>query len=55
MMKTISQLKAAKSFNYQANKASKCRHEKYQISCMSCPEREDCEIRKAVLTARLKM
>jgi hypothetical protein len=54
-MKTPKQLKAAKSFNYQCNKASKCRHEKFQISCNSCPEKEGCDIRKAVLLAHSKM
>jgi hypothetical protein len=54
-MKTPTQLKAAKSFNYQVNKASKCRHEKYQVSCNLCPEKEDCNIRKAVLLAHSKM
>ena len=29
--------KARKAFDYACKQASKCRHEKYQISCMACP------------------
>ena len=54
-MKTATQLKAAKSFNYQCNKASKCRHEKYEISCMACLEEKTCEIQKAVKLVHSKM
>jgi hypothetical protein len=38
--------KARKSYNYACNQASKCRHEKYQLSCMACDERGECEINK---------
>ena len=55
MALTKTQEKARKSFDYQCNKASKCRHEKYQVSCMSCPEKEGCEICEAVKLAQSKM
>ena len=45
---TIKQEKARKSFNYQCNKASKCRHDKYMISCNSCPQHDSCEIQKNI-------
>lgn len=54
-METQKQAKARVSFNYQCNKASKCRHEKYQMSCFSCHEYENCEIQKAIEKARAKM
>jgi hypothetical protein len=47
--------KARASFNYQCNKASKCRHEKCQPSCFSCANYEKCEIQKAIEKARAKM
>lgn len=52
---TKTQEKARKSFNYQCKRAAKCRHEKYQISCHSCPEESTCEIQKLIRTAREKM
>ena len=55
MEKTKSQIKAAKSFNFQCKKASKCRHQKYQASCLSCEEREDCNIQKLIEEAREKL
>lgn len=42
------QEKARKSFNYQCNKASKCRHDKYMISCNSCPQHDNCDIQKNI-------
>ena len=47
--------KARRSFDYQCKQASKCRHEKYQISCYSCPSEKTCEIQAAIERARLKM
>lgn len=47
--------KARRSFDYQCKQASKCRHEKYQASCFSCIQYENCEIQKAIEKARLKM
>ena len=55
IQKTKTQEKAARSFSYQCRRASKCRHEKYHISCASCPERGTCEIQKALELARSKM
>lgn len=54
-METQKQAKARASFNYQCNKASKCRHERYHISCYSCIQYEKCEIQKAIEKARAKM
>jgi hypothetical protein len=54
-METEKQTKARRSFNYQCNKASKCRHEKYQASCYSCSQYKNCDIQKAIEKARLKM
>jgi len=47
--------RARVSFNYACKQASKCRHEKYQVSCASCPERKTCEIQKRIEKARSKM
>jgi len=47
--------KARRSFNYACNQASKCRHERYQVSCNSCPDRKDCEIQERIERARTKM
>ena len=54
-MKTQKQAKARASFNYQCNKASKCRHKNYMVSCFSCIQYENCEIQKAIEKARAKM
>jgi len=54
-MKTKTQEKAARSFDYQCRLASKCRHEKYQISCYSCPEEKTCYIQKSIEVSRAKM
>lgn len=56
-MKTYKQkqAKARRSFNYQCNKASKCRHENYMVSCFYCSQYENCEIQKAIEKARAKM
>ena len=48
MIKTIKQRKAQKGFMYQCRRASKCRHDRYQISCNSCPQRHDCEIQDKI-------
>ena len=47
--------KARKSFNFQCKMASNCRHDKYQVSCNSCESKPNCEIQKAIETARAKM
>lgn len=47
--------KYRKSFEFQCKKASKCRHEKYQQSCFSCPNYKECTIQKAIEKARAKM
>lgn len=36
--------KARKSFDYQCKRASKCRHECYEISCNNCPTEKHCDI-----------
>lgn len=46
--KTKKQMAAYKTFERYCKKASKCRHEKYQVSCMACPERKGCEIQQVV-------
>jgi hypothetical protein len=53
--KSKSEIKARRSFEYQLKKASRCRHDKYQVSCNSCPEREECEIQSSVYNARKKL
>lgn len=55
LTKTKTQIKAAKSFDYQCRLASKCRHEKYMASCFACPQEKTCYIQKAIETARSKM
>jgi hypothetical protein len=47
--------KFRKSFDYQCKKASKCRHEKCQVSCFSCPDEKNCVIQQAIENARKKM
>lgn len=47
--------KARRSFNYQCRKASKCRHERYCISCFSCTEEKNCDIQAAIERARENM
>jgi hypothetical protein len=54
-MKTKTQEKARRSFDYQCRLASNCRHDKYQVSCFACPEYEKCYIQKAIEAARAKM
>ena len=54
-MKTKTQIKAERSFNYACRQASNCRHEKYQISCFVCPELKTCDIQKRIETAMEKM
>jgi len=54
-MKTKTQEKARRSFNYQCNRASDCRHAKYMVSCFACPEEKTCPIQKAIEAARAKM
>jgi len=49
------QTKARKSFDYNCKRASKCRHEKFMISCNSCPEKPTCSIQKAIESARAKL
>ena len=45
------QEKARKSFNYQCNKASKCRRDKYMISCNISAE---CNINNVYCAATLR-
>lgn len=47
--------KAIRSFNYQCKLASNCRHDKYMISCCSCPDEKVCYIQNAIETARIQM
>ena len=47
-MKTKTEIKAKNSFNFQCKRASKCRHEKYKISCNSCNQFETCEIQNKI-------
>ena len=54
-MKTTTNEKARKSFDYQCKRASKCRHESYQISCNSCPMLNSCDIQKSLKAAKAKM
>ena len=55
MQETKTQIKARKSFDYACKQASKCRHERYQVSCCSCPLEKECDIQKRIETARKKM
>lgn len=48
-------LKAKKSYDAIYKKASKCRHEKCQISCLSCNDAVDCEIRYQVTQRYAKL
>jgi hypothetical protein len=54
-MKTKTQIKAAKSFDYACRQASNCRHDKYQESCFSCKYYDTCDIQKRIENARKKM
>ena len=54
-MNTKTQEKARKSFDYACKQASKCRHEKYMISCCDCPDEKICDIQRRIKTARGKM
>ena len=54
-MKTKTQEKARKSFDYACRQASKCRHERYQVSCHSCPAESECDIQKRIEKARQKI
>jgi hypothetical protein len=47
--------KARRSFDYQCKQASKCRHERYCVSCFSCPDMKECPIQAAIEKARAKM
>jgi len=47
--------KARRSFNYQCKRASNCRHERYQLSCYSCPDKKDCDIQDLITKAKEKM
>jgi hypothetical protein len=47
--------KARKSFDSACGAASRCRHEKYQVSCASCGERESCDIQVRVGKAKATM
>ena len=49
------QEKARRSFNYACKQASKCRHEKYHVSCYACSEKPTCDIQERIERARLKM
>jgi len=49
------QQKAKRSFNYAAKQASKCRHEKYIVSCFSCSEKNECGIQERIERAKIKM
>lgn len=40
--------KAEKGFIYACKQASKCRHEKYIVSCFACPEVKTCDIQVRV-------
>lgn len=53
--KTKTQEKARRSFEYACKQASKCRHERYCVSCFSCPLEKSCDIQKRIETARNKM
>lgn len=55
MKKTKKQEKARRSFEYQVKQASKCRHEKYMVSCFSCSESDTCEIQKLLKKAEGEM
>lgn len=54
-MESLKLLKAKKSYNAICKKASKCRHEKYQSSCLSCNDAVDCEIRYQVTQRYAKL
>jgi hypothetical protein len=49
------QEKARKSFNFACKQASNCRHDKYQVSCNSCPELSGCDIQERLKKAKNKM
>jgi hypothetical protein len=55
IIKTKSQEKAQKSFNYACKQASKCRHEKYMVSCFSCAGMKTCYIQERIAQAEKKM
>jgi hypothetical protein len=55
MEKTKTQIKARKSFDNACKQASKCRHEKYIVSCNSCPTKNGCDIQERIEKARSKM
>ena len=40
-MENKTQIKARKSFDYAYRQASRCRHEKYHVSCYDCPEEKN--------------
>ena len=47
------QEKARKSFEYAVKQASKCRHERYIISCFACKDKPDCDIQDRIKRAKL--
>ncbi len=51
-MKTTKIEKARNSFNYACKQASKCRRDRYQISCYSCKDEKTCEIQNRIEKAR---
>lgn len=44
----VNEDKARRSFNYQCKRASKCRHESYQVSCNVCPTYKHCDIQAKI-------
>lgn len=49
------QEKARITFNTFCKKASKCRHAKYQVSCLSCKEFDACYFQKRIEECRKVM
>lgn len=47
-IKTKKQEAAYRKFDSYCKKASRCRNEKYQVSCRACPELKGCEIQEVV-------
>lgn len=54
-MKTKTQEKARRSFDYACRQASNCRHDRCQVSCESCPIKKECDIQDRIERARAKM
>jgi len=55
IVKSKSQEKAKKSFNYQCRLASNCRHDRYVISCNGCKDKDTCDIQRLIKKARAEM